>query len=67
MAYEISISEKITLTIQEAAKLKDKYTHIELELTWNCKFQCRGKFHHALKILDFIELYKAKSEENWYN
>ena len=29
MAYEISISEKITLTIQEAAKLKDKYTHIE--------------------------------------
>ena len=26
MAYEISISEKITLTIQEAAKLKDKYT-----------------------------------------
>lgn len=33
MAYEISICEKITLTIQEAAKLKDKYTHIEFELT----------------------------------
>ena len=31
MAYEVSISEKITLTIQEAAKLKDKYTHIELD------------------------------------
>ena len=30
MAYEISISEKITLTIQEAAKLKE-YTHIEFD------------------------------------
>ena len=38
-----------------------------LRLTWNFKFQCKGKFHHALKIFDFIEVYKAWSAENWYN
>ena len=31
----------------------DKYKKM---LTWKSKFQCRGKFHHALKFFDFLEL-----------
>ena len=38
-----------------------KIIQIEEKLTWKSKFQCRGKFHHALKFFDFLELWEAKS------